>query len=1020
MASGNAFQGMMKNQEDEMEKARKAAEASKAQSQQALGEAKQGQVAAAAGGYQTQAPPGPSAGGGNDANYKQMQDKFNASKNAAQSQLATAAGQQTSQPAIAAANANNQALSNAVPAANNPQLPMQPMAGDNPFGGNDPITDNLDTSMHGVGGTAINSGANAGITVASAGGDHSPGPSPLTPVNTGPNAGIPAPIADPMYYRDEFIDPLIKDDILQRGNVDNTASTWDAATVGTTGPMDASNTSQFMTDNMGRTAQQMQLQLLRNAADGQSSQVISDQRDRGIQDTLAMMASQRGAPTSAVMRTGMAGMSEVNRQATEAASKEQLAATQMLGDAAGAMRGQDIGAASTDAGFAQDASKTNQQISAERDSLIAQFQQQSNKSNAEMQTEMTIADTQVNAQLEKQRDDMVANLIANGTERDVALLQVNSEMGRLKEELMYKYWAGKFGGEVQTLQTLIEATNDGEDIFENIVEEGSVFNLIGGRQTPGGYDVGGTQITGPLGFQGNLGGNEFPVGPSSDGWTPEYNQPGADYSEGSTGGGGGSSNSGWYRDPNSGQWIQSGIEAKENLSNIGTSDEFFRKREAKQFGQMENAGSEFASRTSVTDPMAMQTRDIKRENPLLGNIRKGLRRDAMDRGATQDMATINARREQLLQSAEEDRVIAEGFKEGAAFVGDALRVGGLAETGISAVSGETKEEREAAARSLGASAMDATVLGGIEKTAEWADETATAMTQAAAGAGEGTAEGALSSASTAAATAAPFVGGALKFIGSTIQGQQVAPAAIGATGAGLGMAGGKVAGGAIGGAIGSIFPGAGTAIGSAIGSAVGSGVGGAAGYAATTPLQQAASSGPSAEERRKKFSRQMSPEAGLPDMASRVGAPKPPGVVYSGLETKKYIESTGAQPVSSSLAGYKPMYETYDSGGYGISDENAKMGIGKSDDELSDFLRELNPVKYDYKPEYGGEKNQYGIIAQDAQKTPVGDSFVEQNGDGTHMIDTGKATMVTMAALANQQKILDRQGDMIAQLLGEY
>ena len=101
------------------------------------------------------------------------------------------------------------------------------------------------------------------------------------------------------------------------------------------------------------------------------------------------------------------------------------------------------------------------------------------------------------------------------------------------------------------------------------------------------------------------------------------------------------------------------------------------------------------------------------------------------------------------------------------------------------------------------------------------------------------------------------------------------------------------------------------------------------------------------------------------------------------------------------------------------SDENSKTDIDPSKDELSDFLRELNPVKYDYKPEYGGEKNQYGIIAQDAQKTAVGESFVKENEDGTHMIDTGKATMVNMAALANQQKILDKQSKLIAQLLGE-
>lgn len=909
-------------------------------------------------------------------------------------------------------------------AAGGPQE-TQPMSGDSPFGGGDPITDNLDTSP-------INSGESTGMASSPGGGiDLDAVVPPYNPPSSDPNnlpfgtasnnTTVNAPIVDPMYYQDEFIDSSIKEGINERSYVDNTAAQAQAAGVGAADPMQAAQIGTVAgptaaqinpQDLMARQAQKSQLQILGDIAGGQMSPVIQQQRDRATQEALAMMATQRGVPAAAAMRTGMQGMSEANRQATEAAAQQQLQATQALGDAAGQMRGQEIDIAGQQANLQQEAGltgyqgalqtsqqqaeleqtarMTNQELAQGRNDLLAQFQQQTNLSNAEMQNEMIMATDQVNAQLEQQRDSMIASLTGMGVDRDVALLQVNAEMARLEQELLYKYWAGKLGAGTQILGNIIEGTDTtAEDIFENVVEEGSVLNLVGGYQTPEGYEVGGMQVTGPLGYQGGLSDPTEPVGPDDSGWTLPENQPGASYSGSSTSGGTGSGAGGnWYKDPVTGQWVRSGIEAKENVAPIGTKDEFYRTRSSDRFGQMETPGNELALRTSITDPMAMQTR--QEPDPVLGQIRRGLKRDAANRNMAQEMEDIRATNQMLERKANEDKNLAKGFKEGADFVGDALEIANLTEAGERALSGD-----EASQRSLLSTGVQKGVSEAIDYTAETMDDISTAVS--------GTAE---SGYSAAAATAAPFIGGALKFIGSTIQGQEMAPAAIGATGAGLGAAAGKAGGGALGGAIGSLFPGAGTAIGAAIGSAVGGAAGGAGGYMATQPLRGLASSPESMKERKSRFSRAMSPESGVVDMGSFVGAPSAPGFVRSGLETKRYIEDLA--PISSDMR-------------YGeISDENAKMGIGKSEDELSDFLRELNPVKYDYKPEYGGEKNQYGIIAQDAQKTPVGDSFVKKNNDGTHMIDTGKATMVNMAALANQQKILDQQGDLIARLLGEY
>ena len=986
-------------------------------------ENEQGLVASAAGGNQTANPPGQqqkdieSASSYNDMVARQAQGQAEA-----QAQIDAANQQQATQ--------------------------FQAMSGDNPFGNEDPITGNLDTSMHG---DTVTGNTSPGMATPGGGVDPNafipgatanvsyPEDAPSvggTAINTGANEGISAQALDPMYYRDEFIDPLIKDNILQREAADFAGDTA-THTASQVNMLDPSVTA----DSAGRMAQLNQLNLLQGMAGGEISPVIQQQRDRGIQDTLAMMASQRGAPTSAVMRTGMEGMSEVNRQAMEAAAQQQLQATQLLGEAAGQVRGQDFDIANAQ----------------------AQYQQQAGLTNAQMQNEMMQAEEQINTQLEQNRDNMLNALIATGVDRDVALMQVNAEIMRLKEELTYKYWAGKFGGEVQTLGQLIEATDtSAEDVFENILEEGSVFNIIGGRQTPGGYNVGTTQITGPLGYQTHLGSSiDEPVGPDSPGWTLPENQPGAAYGTGSASGGGGSGGTqgGMYRDPVTGQWVYSDERAKFNVNpvgtDIGTRDEFFQPRKAQRFGQMFNASPELANRVAANDPMAVQNimKGSLAGQRKLGDVKRGL-----VRGKQQDITNA------INQTAPGPSA-SDAFKSGVSDVGNWIQAGALGQAGAGLFSGD-KEERKASAHVLGRAAAQKGLEAGVEEIGKYfsdaektADATAAgaekALKETGTIAGESTAETlddigaqvAEDTSSITAAQAAPYIGGALQFISSTLQGDQIGPSAIQATGgtlgglAGAGMAaavGEALAAGAAsaamggatsGAAAGSVVPGIGTAIGGLIGAGAGA-IGATAGGLASAPLAEAARTVEQAPAT-------MRP---LRDLESQVGAPAlpgtfegAPGLAYSGMTTKQNIMQTGSganiAPVStpfvSGIAGAPPRPGTSMFGRSSAlgssqgSDRGIKNNVGESPDEISDFLRNLDPVKFDYKPEFGGEKNQYGIIAQDAEKTPVGDSFVEQDANGHRMIDTNKATMVNMAALANQQKILDRQGKIIAKLLGE-
>jgi len=100
-------------------------------------------------------------------------------------------------------------------------------------------------------------------------------------------------LSDAWTYEQTWIDPFIKQNLMQRDPVQLQSTMADIAA-------------------------------------GQMSPVIQQQRERAIQSALATAASARGMPTSATQRMMTQQMSEADRSAMEAAAQQQLQAGQMV------------------------------------------------------------------------------------------------------------------------------------------------------------------------------------------------------------------------------------------------------------------------------------------------------------------------------------------------------------------------------------------------------------------------------------------------------------------------------------------------------------------------------------------------------------------------------------------------------------------------------------------------------------------------------------------------------------------
>lgn len=85
-----------------------------------------------------------------------------------------------------------------------------------------------------------------------------------------------------------------------------------------------------------------------------------------------------------------------------------------------------------------------------------------------------------------------------------------------------------------------------------------------------------------------------------------------------------------------------------------------------------------------------------------------------------------------------------------------------------------------------------------------------------------------------------------------------------------------------------------------------------------------------------------------------------------------------------------------------LSDERAKQDVHPADREIEDFLSALAAKRYEYKPGVGeGPGEQFGVMAQDAEKTRVGKTMVKERPDGMKTLDGRPGLGILLAAMAN-------------------
>lgn len=93
-------------------------------------------------------------------------------------------------------------------------------------------------------------------------------------------------------------------------------------------------------------------------------------------------------------------------------------------------------------------------------------------------------------------------------------------------------------------------------------------------------------------------------------------------------------------------------------------------------------------------------------------------------------------------------------------------------------------------------------------------------------------------------------------------------------------------------------------------------------------------------------------------------------------------------------------------GGMSLSDERAKQSIKPGGLSASETVGSLDPKSFEYQPGLGPYGMRVGVVAQDLERTPVGNQLVQTGPDGMKRVDNGGAAMLSLAAAADQEKRL--------------
>lgn len=115
-------------------------------------------------------------------------------------------------------------------------------------------------------------------------------------------------------------------------------------------------------------------------------------------------------------------------------------------------------------------------------------------------------------------------------------------------------------------------------------------------------------------------------------------------------------------------------------------------------------------------------------------------------------------------------------------------------------------------------------------------------------------------------------------------------------------------------------------------------------------------------------------------------------------------QNEGAQKSGQALGVLKTATDTAKSGlgALGMmSDERSKTDVEDARSMIDEFLKSLQPKSYRYKePEKYGAGKQLGFMAQDLEREPVSESWVQEDNEGTKRVDYSRAIPAILAALA--------------------
>ena len=203
----------------------------------------------------------------------------------------------------------------------------------------------------------------------------------------------------------------------------------------------------------GRDAQLSGLEQLRLLAGGDESRALQLQRERGLREQLAMMASQRGVPAAAVLRAGAQMQEGREREIAQAAAQQQMQAIGQVGQQAGALRGQDIGLATDQARLEQEAAMAGAEMEQQRALAEGQFEQESAITQSELDAQ---ARAQESAQIQQ------ANLAGFQAETDrkttEGQMRHDAIMGQQAEEAAARQADAAFMQEMNLSEAELETT----------------------------------------------------------------------------------------------------------------------------------------------------------------------------------------------------------------------------------------------------------------------------------------------------------------------------------------------------------------------------------------------------------------------------------------------------------------------------------------------------------------------------------------------------------------------------------